>query len=52
MSDETIDREQVRQEHLAEVHVTSHWLYLLGVLALGTLFMLGVIAWLGSASGA
>jgi hypothetical protein len=51
MSDKTIDEEQVRQEHRAEVHVTAHWLYLLAVLMGGTLLMLGVIAWLGSTSG-
>lgn len=48
MSDKTIDDEQVRQEHRAEVHVTGHWLYLVVVLAGGSLLMLGVIAWLGS----
>jgi hypothetical protein len=51
MGDKTIDEEQVWQEHLAEINVTRHWLFLLAVLAGGTLLMLGVIAWLGSASG-
>ncbi len=51
MSDKTIDQEQVRQEHLAEVNVTAHWLYLLAALVGGTLLMLGFIAWLGSAGG-
>ena len=51
MSDKTIDEEQVRQEHLAEVNVNGHWLYLLAVLFGGALLMVGLIAWLGSANG-
>ncbi len=51
MSEKTIDEEQVRQEHLAEVDAGRHWLYLVAVLLGGTLLMLGVIAWLGGAGG-
>jgi hypothetical protein len=47
-SDLTVDVEHVRKEHLAEVDQRAHWLYLIGVLAIGTLVMLLMIAWLGS----
>jgi hypothetical protein len=50
-SETTIDVDRVRKEHLAEVDQRVHWLYLIGVLAIGTLAMLLMIAWLGSATG-
>jgi hypothetical protein len=40
----TIEAEQIREEHLAQVHVGVQWAYLLGVLLLGTLAMLLLIA--------
>jgi hypothetical protein len=47
-SETTVDVERVRWEHLAQVDQRAHWLYLIGVLAIGTLVMLLMIAWLGS----
>jgi hypothetical protein len=47
MSEGTIDQEQIRKEHLAEVNATAHWAYLLAVLGGGLVAMLGLIAWLG-----
>jgi hypothetical protein len=44
MSDETIDIEQVRREHLARVHVAAHWAYLALVPAVGFVLMVGLIA--------
>jgi hypothetical protein len=40
----TIGAEQIREEHLAQVHEGVQWAYLLGVLLLGTLGMLLLIA--------
>ena len=51
MSERTIEREKVREEHLAEVNPPAHWAYLVGVLAIATLAMLLMIAWLGSTTG-
>jgi hypothetical protein len=48
MSEKTIDQETIRREHLGEVHQPAQWAYLLGVLAGGTLLMLGLIALLGA----
>jgi hypothetical protein len=50
-SERNVNLERVRQEHLAEVDQRAHWLYLIGVLAIGALAMLAMIAWLGSAAG-
>ena len=50
-SETTIDVDRVRKEHLADVDQRAHWLYLIGVLAIGTLAMLLMIAWLGSTAG-
>ena len=50
-SERNVNVERVRQEHLAEVDQVAHWLYLIGVLAIGTLAMLLLIAWFGSAGG-
>ena len=44
MSEKTIDEEQVRGEHLAEVNEPAHWAYLAGVMSAGTLLMLAFIA--------
>jgi len=48
MSERTVDADQVRVEHLAEVDARAHWLYLVGVMAGGTLLMLAIIAILGA----
>jgi hypothetical protein len=50
-SEQNVNVERVRQEHLAEVDQLAHWLYLIGVLAIGTVVMLLMIAWLGSTAG-
>ena len=50
MSERTISEEQVRAEHLKEVYPPAQWAYVLGVLAVGTLLMLGLIALMGSGS--
>jgi hypothetical protein len=47
MSERTINREKVHEEHLAEVNAPAHWAYLIGVVGGGLLVMLGFIAWLG-----
>jgi hypothetical protein len=48
MSERTIDREKVREEHLAEVNAPAHWAYLLVVVGGGLVGMLVLIAFLGS----
>jgi len=48
MSERTIDADAVEQEHLDEVRPGVQWAYLAGVLGLGTLAMLVLIALLGS----
>jgi hypothetical protein len=50
-SEQTVDVERVRKEHLAEVDQRAHWAYLIGVLAIGTLAMLLIIALLGPTAG-
>lgn len=47
MSERTIDREKVREEHLAEVNPPAHWAYLIAIVGGGLLAMLALIAWLG-----
>jgi hypothetical protein len=47
-SDRTVNADRVRHEHLAQVDQRAHWAYLVGVLLIGTLAMLLLIAWLGS----
>ena len=44
MNDREIDAARVEAEHLAEVHVVRHWLYLFSVLGAGLLLMVGLIA--------
>lgn len=51
MSEKTINEEEVRQEHLAEVNEPRHWAYLASVLAGSMLLMLALIALLGSGQG-
>jgi hypothetical protein len=47
MSERAVDRERVREEHLAEVNPAAHWAYLLAVVVGGLIAMLALIAWLG-----
>jgi hypothetical protein len=51
MSDRTIDAEKVREEHLAEVRESLHWVYLVGVLVGSTILMLVLIALMGASPG-
>ena len=44
IDERTIDADQIREEHLAEVHETVQWAYLFGVLLFGTIGMLVIIA--------
>jgi hypothetical protein len=39
MSDRTTTEDQVRAEHLREVNVRAHWLYIVGVLGSGFVAM-------------
>jgi hypothetical protein len=48
MSERTIDAEKVREEHLAEVRESVHWVYLVSVLVGSTLLMLLLIAVMGA----
>ena len=48
MSEKTIDADQVRDEHLAEVHEPLHWAYMAGVMGGGFIGMLVLIALLGA----
>jgi hypothetical protein len=41
------DADDVRAEHLAEVNQAAQWAYLAGLLIVGTLLMLALIALLG-----
>lgn len=43
----TVTEEDVWQEHLRSVHAGAHTAYVLGVLAVGLLLMVALIAWLG-----
>ena len=51
MSERTIDAEQVRAEHLAEVQPSRQWAILAAVLGGGTVLMIGFIALLGALHG-
>ena len=48
-SEAKITGEEVRQEHLAEVHVPAHWAYVLGMFATSFLIMVAFIALLDAA---
>lgn len=48
MSEIDLTEDQVREEHLAAVDQAAQWLYLFGVLGVGTLAMLALIALLGA----
>ena len=47
MSEQTVDRDRVRDEHAASIDQRAHWLYLVAVLGGGFLLMLLMIAVLG-----
>ena len=51
MSERKMDAEKVREEHLAEVHESAHWAYLLGVVLGSTVLMLIYISLLGPTAG-
>jgi hypothetical protein len=51
MTERTIDEDQVRDEHSAEVDERWQWAYLVAVLGGGTLAMLVFIALLGASQG-
>ena len=48
MTEQTVDAEQVRDEHLKEVNEAAHWAYVFVVLVGGTVLMLALIAFLGA----
>jgi hypothetical protein len=50
MSDREITATEVEAEHLAEVHRGRQWAYIIGVIGLGLVAMLGLIALMGTAS--
>jgi hypothetical protein len=45
----TIGADRIRAEHLAAVHVAAQWAYLVGLLVLGSVAMLLLIAILDAA---
>ena len=44
MSERDVNAAQVREKHLAEVHVGAQWLYLVAVPGLGMIVMLVLLA--------
>jgi hypothetical protein len=48
VSDEKITEVRVRNEHLAEVNATAHWVYLFGVMLGGLALMVVLMALLGA----
>ncbi len=48
MNEDEITDEEVRDQHLSEVNVPMHWLYLGGVLVGSSVIMLTFIALLGA----
>jgi hypothetical protein len=51
MAEHDVTVDDVEREHLREVDPRAHWAYIAAVLGLGTLLMLGFIAWMGAAAG-
>lgn len=47
MSERTMTENQVRAEHLRDVNVRAHWLYVATVLGFGSILMLGLLWILG-----
>jgi len=50
MSELDLTEDDVREEHLAEVNQPAHWLYLFGVLGIGLVLMIALIAVLDAAA--
>ncbi len=48
MNEAKMTEEQVRSEHLDEVNVSMHWLYLFGVIIGSAAIMIAVIGLLGA----
>ena len=46
-----MSEDKVREEHLQAVNVPAHWAYLFGVLGVGMVLMVVLIAILGGSSG-
>jgi hypothetical protein len=51
MNERSIDEDQVRAEHEAQVDQRRQWAYLAGVLGGGTIVMVVLIALLGAGQG-
>jgi hypothetical protein len=51
MAETDIQPERVEQEHLQSANEPAHWAYLVGVLLLGLVLMLLLIAWMGASAG-
>jgi hypothetical protein len=51
MAEKDLTIDDIREEHLREIHQPAQWAYLFGVLIGGTLLMLLYIAILGGSSG-
>ena len=52
MTDEAdIRQEDVWDEHLQQLNVAAHWMYVVGVLGGGFIAMVGLIALLGAGGG-
>jgi hypothetical protein len=49
-NEKTLSEDDVRAEHLGEVHQPAHWAYLFAVLIGGTLLMIVLIALIGGGS--
>ena len=43
LSEQRVDADGVRREHLAAVNMRGHWLYLFGVLVVGAVLMILLI---------
>lgn len=50
MNEMNVDRERVREEHLAAIDQRAHWVYLFAVLGGGFVLMLLLIATLGGSA--
>lgn len=47
----TVTEDDVRVEHMREVHVPAHWLYMIAVIAGGFVAMIALMAALGGTGG-
>ena len=50
-SELTLTEEDVRAEHMREVHVSAHWIYMVAVIAGGFVAMVALMAALGGTGG-